>query len=294
MAEELHFVDPETCKGDGVCVDICPEDVLEIVDGKAATVKLRASHCILCGQCVAVCPNEALRIPKLPAEDFEDLARLPFGYPEFLDFLRLRRGVRVFKDQPVERDLIEKILAAAATAPMGLPPHSTEVVVIDRRKELDFLLKEVVKDYASLVRSFSNPLGRAMIRLATGAEVYLLLKNYIVDVARYANEEYSRDGTDRYLHKAPVLMLFHGNRRALSHEENAHVVCHHAMLAAVLLGLGSTIIGLIPPIVERSNVLRKRYGIPKENQVITSLILGHPKYKYRKSVRRDLASVRIA
>jgi ferredoxin len=293
MAEELHLVDLDSCKGDGICADVCPENVLEIVDGKAATAESRADTCIFCGQCVAVCPNEALQMPKLPAEDFEELARLPFGYGEFLDFLRLRRSVRVFKDQPVEQDLTQKILAAAATAPMGMPPHSTEVVVIDRREELDLLLKELVKDYAFMVRSFSNPLGRAMIRLASGAEDYLVLKDYIVELARYANDAYHRDGTDRYMYKAPMLMLFHGNRRAMSYEENAHLVCHHAMLAAVSLGLGSTIIGLIPPIVDRSKVLRKRYGIPKENKVMTSLILGHPKFRYKKGIRRDLAGVRM-
>jgi nitroreductase len=90
-----------------------------------------------------------------------------------------------------------------------------------------------------------------------------------------------------------MLMLFHGNRWAMSYEENAHLVCHHAMLAAVSLGLGTTIIGLIPPIVDRSKVLRERYGIPKENKVMTSLILGYPKYKYKKSIRRDLAGVRM-
>jgi ferredoxin len=293
MAKQLHLVNPETCKGDGICVDICPEDVLEIADGKAATVEGRVDTCIMCGQCVAVCPTESLQMPDLPAEDFRELAKLPFGYGEFFDFLRLRRSVRVFKDRPVEQDLTEKILQAAATAPMGFPPHSTEVLVIDRREELDFLLKELVMNYTATVKAFSNPVGRIMVRLAAGADNYLVLKNYIVDLARYANEAYQRDGSDQYIRNAPMLMLFHGNRRAMSYEENAHLVCHHAMLAAVSLGLGTTIIGLIPPIVDRSKVLRKRYGIPKENKVITSLILGYPKYKYKKSIRRDLAGVRI-
>ncbi len=30
-----------------------------------------------------------------------------------------------------------------------------------------------------------------------------------------------------------------------------------------------------------------------ENKVMTSLILGHPKYKYKKSIRRNLAGVRM-
>jgi ferredoxin len=291
MAEQLHLVDLETCLGDGICAEVCPKNVLEMVDEKAATVESRIDSCILCGQCVAVCPSESLEMPTLPMEDFRKLAKLPFGYEEFFDFLRLRRSVRVFKDRPVERDLIEKILGAAATAPMGFPPHTTEVVVIDEREELDFLLTELVKDYESMVKGFSNPLARTMIRLSAGAEDFGVLKNHIVDVARYANEEYYRNGGDRYMYRAPVLMMFHGNRWTMSYQENAHLVCHHSMLAAVTLGLGTTIIGLIPPIVDRSKVLRKRYGIPKDNKVLTSLILGHPKYKYRQSIRRDLASV---
>jgi len=96
------------------------------------------------------------------------------------------------------------------------------------------------------------------------------------------------------MYNAPMLMLFHSNRSAMSYVENAHLVCHHAMLAAVSLGLGTTIMGVIPPIVDRSRALRSRYGIPKDNKVISALILGHPKYKYKKSIRRDLAGVRTA
>jgi len=292
MAEQLHAVDLETCTGDGLCAEVCPEDALEMVDEKAATVATRSDSCIFCGQCVAVCPTESLEMPRLPMEDFHRLNKVPFGYEEFLDFLRLRRSVRVFKDRPVARGVIEKILDAAATAPMGIPPHTTEIVVLDEREELDFLLTQLVTDYEFMVKGFSNPVARTLIRLSAGAEDYGVLKNHILDVARHANEEYHQDGVDRYMYHAPVLMIFHGNRWTMSYQENAHLVCHHSMLAAVSLGLGTTIIGLIPPIVDRSKVLRERYGIPKDNKVLTSLILGYPKYKYRQSIRRDLAGVR--
>ena len=216
MSEQLHLLNPETCRGDGICVEVCPDDVLEMVDEKATTVEARTDSCILCGQCVAVCPTESLEMPKLPMKDFQGLGKRPFGYEEFFEFLRLRRSVRVFKDKPVERGVIEKILAAAATAPMGVPPHTTEVVVIDQRDELDFLLAELVKDYEFLVKGFSNPLTRTMIRLNAGAEDFHTLKHFIVDVARHANEVYHRDGEDRCLRGAPVLMLFHGNRWTMS------------------------------------------------------------------------------
>jgi len=292
MLEQLHQVNLETCDGDGLCAEVCPEDALEIVDEKATTVESRADFCISCGQCVAVCPTESLEMPKLPMEDFHRLSKMPFGYDEFFDFLRLRRSVRVFKDKPVERGVIEKILDAAATAPMGIPPHTTEVIVIDDPEELDFLLKEFVKDYEFLVKGFSNPLIRTMIRFNAGAEDFHTLKHFIVDVARHANEVYHENGSDNYMRGAPVLMMFHGNRWTMSYQENAHLVCHHSMMAALSLGLGTTIIGLIPPVVDRSKVLRERYGIPKDNKVCTCLILGYPKYRYRQSIRRDLAGVR--
>lgn len=292
MTEKLHLVDRNTCKGDGICAEICPEDIFEILDGHAATVEARTDSCILCGQCVAVCPTGSIQIPKMPIEDFQELRRQPFGYDEFLDFLSLRRSVRTFKDRPVERDLIDKILKAAATAPMGFPPHTTQVLVIDRREEMDFLLQALVRDYGAMHKGFSNPVTRAMIRLSAGAEDYATLKNWILDVSKHANQAYRRDRSDRYMYRAPVLMLFHANRWMISYEENAHLVCSHAMLAAVSLGLGTTILGIVPPTVDRSKILRKRYGIPKDNRVITSLILGYPKYNYKKGIRRKLAGVR--
>jgi nitroreductase/NAD-dependent dihydropyrimidine dehydrogenase PreA subunit len=292
MATQLHEVDSERCTGDGLCAEVCPRQALEVVDETARSIENRAGLCISCGQCVAVCPTEALRMPRFPGTDFHRLEKPTFGYEELLHFLQSRRSVRVFKDQPVEREVIERILEAAATAPMGLPPHSTEVVVIATSEEREFLLAELVADYESILSGFRSPIGRTVIRLSKGAEVFNQLDSHVVDTARRNNEAYRADGSDHYMYRAPVLMLFHGSRWAMSVEESAHLVCHHAMLAALSLGLGSTIIGLVPPIVERSKTLRARYGIGKDHRVLTSLILGYPRYRYRRGISRRLAGVR--
>ena len=62
MLQPLHVVDVENCKGDGICADVCPENALEMVEDRAATVEDRVDSCILCGQCVAVCPADALHV----------------------------------------------------------------------------------------------------------------------------------------------------------------------------------------------------------------------------------------
>lgn len=52
----VAVVDKETCTGCENCVDVCPVDAIEMVDGKAVV----SDACIDCGQCVDECPVEAI------------------------------------------------------------------------------------------------------------------------------------------------------------------------------------------------------------------------------------------
>gem|GEM_PF-5022868 len=46
-------IDPEICKHDGICVQVCPEAVLVQKDEKSVPEPLHDALCISCGQCVA-------------------------------------------------------------------------------------------------------------------------------------------------------------------------------------------------------------------------------------------------
>ena len=56
-------VDKEKCVGDGECVDVCPVDVYELVDGKAEPVN--ADDCLGCESCVEVCENAAITVEEI-------------------------------------------------------------------------------------------------------------------------------------------------------------------------------------------------------------------------------------
>ena len=51
-------VDYDKCTGRGECVDSCPSEVYDLVDGKA--VPARIDGCIECCTCVAVCPEKTI------------------------------------------------------------------------------------------------------------------------------------------------------------------------------------------------------------------------------------------
>lgn len=52
-------VDEVACEGIGDCVDVCPTDVYDLVDGKAVPTRIDA--CIECCQCVDACPKNAIK-----------------------------------------------------------------------------------------------------------------------------------------------------------------------------------------------------------------------------------------
>ncbi len=54
------IIDADECIGCGICVDTCPQEVLDIVDGVCDAVNEEA--CIGCGACVEDCPMDAIVI----------------------------------------------------------------------------------------------------------------------------------------------------------------------------------------------------------------------------------------
>lgn len=53
-------IDFDLCEATGVCVEICPEDVLEEVDGSPRVIKAEA--CTECWLCVENCVSGAIEI----------------------------------------------------------------------------------------------------------------------------------------------------------------------------------------------------------------------------------------
>ncbi|MFA4843630.1 MAG: 4Fe-4S binding protein [Candidatus Margulisiibacteriota bacterium] len=59
-AGQKAVVDASTCTGCGICVDVCPNQALEVVDGVAKLVKPEA--CDGSGGCVDACPVQAITL----------------------------------------------------------------------------------------------------------------------------------------------------------------------------------------------------------------------------------------
>lgn len=51
-------IDLDLCEGAAECVDVCPAEVYEVVDGVVQAGNI--GECVECGSCEDACPNDAI------------------------------------------------------------------------------------------------------------------------------------------------------------------------------------------------------------------------------------------
>ncbi len=56
-------VDKEKCVGCEECIEVCPVDVYELVDGKSEPVNM--DECLGCESCIEVCEEDAITVEEV-------------------------------------------------------------------------------------------------------------------------------------------------------------------------------------------------------------------------------------
>lgn len=69
-----YYLDIDRCKGCGLCVDVCPKKVLDILEnvnskGYFPVYQAYPEKCIYCSTCCIMCPDVAITIEKVEEKD---------------------------------------------------------------------------------------------------------------------------------------------------------------------------------------------------------------------------------
>jgi nitroreductase len=242
---------------------------------------------------MAICPTKSILIDGLSYErDFFEISETFALENSFLTMIANRRAIRNFQDKPVPRELLEKIVQAIAFAPPGFPPIKTEIVVVQDTALIRKALPYMIEVYDFLVKAMNNPVMRLFIRQRVDKKTFNTIQHHVVPLMKSRLPELKMGTEDTITRYAPAMIIFHANRDEENYEADIYIALTYGFLAAHALGLGGSAMDIIPPTIERNRELRKMFLIPEKNKVVASMIVGYPKYKYQRGIKRDLKSVK--
>jgi nitroreductase/ferredoxin len=281
----------DRCNSCGLCVKICKDFSIKMENDKPVLSENALFGCIACGHCMAVCPSSAIEISGREMSvndriDLSDMKNKP-DYEQLKNLMLGRRSIRDFKDQIVEDELIEKIIEAAVSAPMGLPPSDVKLIVFKGKEKVREFSFDVLDYFGKIRWLFSFPMI-GLWRL-TGKESYELIKSFAEPLVRFFAE--SRSKQENYLlYDAPLVMYFAAS--PYSDPADPYIPATYAMLAAESLGLGSCMIGSIHPMIQYgAKKLKKKWNLPAKSPGGLFVIFGYPKYKFKSGIKRSFADV---
>lgn len=290
-------IDESTCNGCGLCVEVCKDFSFEIIDKKVALKTNPLFGCIGCGHCMAICPTGAIEISgrELSADD---LFKLPekettATYEQLLGLLQTRRSIREFTDKAVDGDTLNKIVAAASTAPMGIPPSDVHLMILDNHEKV----RNFSGDFCMLLQSmkwFVSDWFMFLMRPFWGKTNDQLFRQFIKPLIQIYTGSMEK-GIDYVTYDAPLAIYFYGS--PYTDPADPLIAATYAMIAGESLGLGTCMIGGIHPFIQNggeAKKFRERFGIKFKSREGLLVLFGYPKVKYSKGIKRSFASIDVS
>lgn len=269
----LFTVDAEKCKRDAICVQECTARIIQLLEDAPVPVLVDGGEefCINCGHCVAICPHEALSLNTMPAHDLQPIDKELLASPEQLEHtFKSRRSIRSYKETPLDRETIERLIEMARYAPSGHNLQNVNWLVINGRDRLDALTGIVVDWMKFMVTS--------------GHEIAQL---YHMDRPIAAWEA----GMDRILRAAPHLIVAYGPAQTPASQSACTVALTQLELAAFSMGLGACWAGYFNAAATFFPPMQEALALPDGNQCYGAMMIGRPKFKYHRIPLRNPASI---
>lgn len=284
-------IDYNACSGCRLCLKVCKGAPLKWDGSRVVVDQTVGFGCYGCGHCMAVCPEAAITIDGrcISPEDVFDQssAAVPADYKQLFELMLKRRSIRNFTKKEISPEIIEQIVSAVATAPMGIPPSEVGIVVMNGREKVAAFGKDIIAAIRRMKWQISKPMVY-MMRPFMGKDAFDAFVSFVPALFE-ALDQGERHGEDLLFYNAPLAMVFHTS--AFADPVDSYIAATYAMLAAEAIGLGSCMIGSVAPVLKNNRRLKEKYKIPPNNQPGLVVIFGYPDVKYRRVLKRSLASV---
>jgi nitroreductase/NAD-dependent dihydropyrimidine dehydrogenase PreA subunit len=289
-------IDPDSCIGCGLCVEVCPAKTISMQSGKAVVT---GTYSMACGHCEAVCPVSAIRVEALEypfvlssvAVDDRWLPPGEYDAGQLVRLMRSRRSCRNYKDKEIDRRILEDLVKIGTTAPSGTNCQLWTFTILASRKDVEILGEQLAGFFYKLNRTAAKSWARLYSKMFGGDVLGKYYRRYYKTV-REGLLRWEREGADPLFHGAVAAILVGGKKSASSPLEDGLLASQNILLAAHSLGLGSCMIGFAVEAIKRDRHIRQMLEIPDDEIIYGVIALGYPAEKYQKTALRKKVKTR--
>jgi nitroreductase/NAD-dependent dihydropyrimidine dehydrogenase PreA subunit len=261
---EIIKINEQTCKKCGTCAATCPRRLIEFQAKEYPRQgALMEVLCTKCGHCVSICPTSSLTHAEAPLEKCRPVQEdLRISAEQCEHFLRSRRSVRVFKNQPVARELIAQLIEIARYAPTSHNKQDVEWLVIDNAEELHHFEELGIEWMRWMI--VNQP------KLAANFKMDVMLTQAEID-------------RNRLLRGAPALIIAHASKENPMAGPNCIIALNYLDLAAKSQSLGCCWVGMLTLMSSMGfPSAKKLLEVPEGHMIYGCMVLGYPKFKFQR------------
>lgn len=266
-------INMKECVGCGICAKDCFPNNIEIKDKKAI---VKNSICMKCGHCIAVCPTNSISLDEYEMGDVKEFNKDTFSIePErLLNFIKYRRSVRQFKNQPVEDEKILNIIEAGRfTATASNSQNVSYVVVKEEVAKLRRLALKNLSDFARV--SLSKH------------EISSVMKSYMERWIHMYESDIAMSGkNDSLFFNAPAILLIVSDSPV-----DAALAASNMELMTFAQGLGTFYSGFFVRAAQYNTTINEFLGLNESLKVMVCMVLGYPDVNYLRTVPRKQAKI---
>jgi len=279
--------------------------------------------CLACHNCEAVCPQGALEFPHyyrvaggrwsydfdypkpgqgipnpLMLEKPKPLNEIESQLTDVEKVIYRRRSVRVYKKEPVPKELIQRVLEAGRFAPSAGNCQGWKFIVVTDRKLMDDLSASTIKFLNIFTKLYQGkgPGRTALKKMLAFIKPNSIDQRPMVAIQALSTPKFGEGKLDCFF-GAPVAIIMLTHHLHISEPELGMGICGQNMvLAAHSLGLGSCYVGFVSNALNLDPMtkakFRKKLGIEwPYDSVATVLTLGYPAVDLDKPVDREFPKV---
>jgi nitroreductase/NAD-dependent dihydropyrimidine dehydrogenase PreA subunit len=269
---DLLQVERQTCTREGICAVVCPLRLISFPDEDVpAPIEGAEKMCIRCGQCVAVCPTGSLSHRDMPVEQCPPVRKeLQLTTDHCEHFLRSRRSVRLYRDKPVPRAVIARIIEVARYAPSGCNSQCVEWLVLDNRDEL--------RNLAAIVADWMRWVLENKPELALPFRMDKIVQQ-------------CEGGKDFILRDAPVAVIAHADGQNPLAPSACTIALTYLELTATTMGLGCCWAGFFNAAATTFPPMKEALRLPEGHECFGAILAGYPEFAYHRLPTRKTPSI---